>query len=141
MTVKSLSSDNDSGDNYWDEPLLHHHGYYYPSDFTDHYYYTKSVELQKQCIYLSNGKYINPLHNSSKEVSRKRLSYLLDKFELFQYLNSKKEILANKNVPYRDFYNSRKVDRDLSLSGCISQRQLSEYIWEKINLEPERMVL
>ncbi|CAI4566167.1 AVB_G0029500.mRNA.1.CDS.1 [Saccharomyces cerevisiae] len=176
----------------------HRHGYYYPSYFTDHYYYyTKSglkgkgnikvpytgeyfdlEDYKKQYIYhLSNQEntqnqlspysskeesleeefltdvptfqefrddfaYIIELIQSHKfnEVSRKRLSYLLDKFELFQYLNSKKEILANKNVPYRDFYNSRKVDRDLSLSGCISQRQLSEYIWEKINLEPERIV-
>ncbi|CAI1511106.1 hypothetical protein GRS66_008648 [Saccharomyces pastorianus] len=86
--------------------------------------------------------YVIELVQSHKfnDISRKRLSYLLDKFELFQYLNSKREILANKNVPYRDFYNSRKVDRDLSLSGCISQRQLSEYIWEKINLEPDRIV-
>ncbi|EJS43158.1 YJL070C [Saccharomyces arboricola H-6] len=176
----------------------HHHGYYYPSYFTDHYYYTGSAlkgkseskvpytgeyfdldhyrtqylfhlnrqkdtresslpsDFSREGIqeeeYLTNVptfqefrddfSYVIELIQSHKfnEISHKRLSYLLDKFELFQYLNSKKEILANKNVPYRDFYNSRKVDRDLSLSGCISQRQLSEYIWEKINLEPDRIV-
>ncbi|CCK73550.1 metallo-dependent hydrolase superfamily protein NDAI_0G05670 [Naumovozyma dairenensis CBS 421] len=75
-----------------------------------------------------------------KEIAKKRLQYLLDKFELFQYLNSKAEILENKNVPYRDFYNCRKIDRDLLLSGCFTQRQLSEFIWEKINLEPNRIV-
>ncbi|CAI4043682.1 metallo-dependent hydrolase superfamily protein SKDI_10G1430 [Saccharomyces kudriavzevii IFO 1802] len=174
-------------------PTPHHHGYYYPSYFTDHYYYTNSdltgrskakvpytgeyfdlnhykeqfvahlndqKNTQNSCQPPNSGEeeyltdvptfqefrddftYTIELIQSHKfnEISRKRLSYLLDKFELFQYLNSKKEILANKNVPYRDFYNSRKVDRDLSLSGCISQRQLSEYIWGKINLEPDRIV-
>lgn len=74
------------------------------------------------------------------EISQKRLQYLLDKFDLFQHLKSKSEILENKQVPYRDFYNCRKVDRDFRLSGCVSQRQLSEFIWEKLNLEPERKI-
>lgn len=75
-----------------------------------------------------------------QKISEKRLIYLLDKFELFQHLKQKSEILENKQVPYRDFYNSRKVDRDLLLSGCISRRQLSEFIWEKLNNEPDRVV-
>lgn len=74
------------------------------------------------------------------EIAEKRLQYLLDKFELFQYLSSKSEIQENKLVPYRDFYNSRKIDMDYLLSGCVTQRQLSEFIWEKINLEPNRPV-
>lgn len=74
------------------------------------------------------------------QISERRLLYLLDKFELFQFLKQKSEILENKQVPYRDFYNSRKVDRDLLLSGCVGKRQLSEYIWEKLNNEPERVV-
>ena len=74
------------------------------------------------------------------QISERRLMYLLDKFELFQFLKQKSEILENKQVPYRDFYNSRKVDRDLLLSGCVGKRQLSEYIWEKLNNEPERVV-
>ncbi|CCF55603.1 hypothetical protein KAFR_0A01650 [Kazachstania africana CBS 2517] len=79
----------------------------------------------------------NPRFN---EISSKRLNYLLDKFELFQHLKSKSEILENKQVPYRDFYNVRKVDRDLLLSGCISQRELSEFIWEKLNSEPNKAI-
>ncbi|SMN21744.1 similar to Saccharomyces cerevisiae YJL070C Putative protein of unknown function with similarity to AMP deaminases [Maudiozyma saulgeensis] len=73
-------------------------------------------------------------------VSERRLVYLKDKFELFQLLKQKSEILENKHVPYRDFYNSRKVDLDLLLSGCMGRRQLSEYIWEKLNNEPDRIV-
>lgn len=74
------------------------------------------------------------------QIAQRRMNYLLDKFELFQLLNSKAEILENKRVPLRDFYNARKVDRDLLFSGFITQRQLSEFIWEKLNLEPHRVV-
>lgn len=74
------------------------------------------------------------------QIAQRRRQYLLDKFELFQHLNSKAEILENKRVPLRDFYNARKVDRDLLLNSCATQRQLSEFIWEKLNLEPNRAV-
>ncbi|AQZ09781.1 YBR284W and YJL070C [Zygosaccharomyces parabailii] len=73
-------------------------------------------------------------------LSMRRLRYLNEKFELFQDLNAKAEKIENKLVPYRDFYNCRKVDCDFHLSGCISQRQLSEFIWEKLNSEPDRVV-
>lgn len=73
-------------------------------------------------------------------ISERRLNYLLNKFELFQTLNVKSEIQQNKQVPYRDFYNTRKVDQNLLLSGCISQRQLNEFIWEKLQSEPDRVV-
>lgn len=73
-------------------------------------------------------------------LSMRRLRYLKDKFELFQDLNAKTEKFQNKLVPYRDFYNCRKVDCDFNLSGCISQRQLSEFIWNKLNTEPNRVV-
>lgn len=74
------------------------------------------------------------------EIARRRTEYLINKFDLFQHLNCKAEILENKRVPLRDFYNARKVDRDYLLSGCATQRQLSEFIWEKLNTEPERVV-
>ena len=78
--------------------------------------------------------------NKINQISERRLIYLKDKFELFQFLKQKSEILENKHVPYRDFYNSRKIDLDLLLSGCMGRRQLSEYIWEKLNSEPNRVV-
>lgn len=79
-------------------------------------------------------------NHSINSLSERRLSYLLNKFHLFQYLKSKSEILENKQVPYRDFYNSRKIDQDLLLSGIISQRQLSEFIWDKINYEADKVI-
>lgn len=74
------------------------------------------------------------------QVTIKRLEYLTEKFELFQLLHSRAEIQENKLVPHRDFYNTRKVDPNLLLSGCVSQRQLNEFIWDKLNLEPQRAV-
>ena len=74
------------------------------------------------------------------ELSEKRLEYLLNKFDLFQHLKSKSEMIENKHVPYRDFYNCRKVDRNFLLSGCIQQHQICDFIWGKINEEPGRII-
>lgn len=79
-------------------------------------------------------------NHSLNVLSAKRLEFLNNKFDLFQHLKSKSEIAENKVVPYRDFYNSRKVDCNFLLSGCVTQRQLSEFIWNKLNIEPERPV-
>lgn len=78
-------------------------------------------------------------NHTINSMSEKRLGYLLNKFQLYQHLKSKSEILETKQVPYRDFYNSRKVDQDLLLSGIVSQRQLSEFIWDKINYDSEKI--
>ncbi|SCV03870.1 LAMI_0H11606g1_1 [Lachancea mirantina] len=73
-------------------------------------------------------------------IASKRIDYLVNKFELFQHLNGNSEIAENKKVSHRDFYNIRKVDQNHLLSGCVSQRQLNEFIWEKLNSEAERIV-
>lgn len=93
-------------------------------------------EFRKDFLSLVQTVQCSPL----SEIAQRRIHYLLEKFELFQHLNAKSEILENKRVPLRDFYNSRKVDRDVLLSGCATQRQLSEFIWEKLNVEPHRIV-
>ncbi|QLQ78489.1 hypothetical protein HG537_0A07360 [Torulaspora globosa] len=96
----------------------------------------KFQEFRKDFLSLAEIARCSPL----SEVAQKRIKYLVNKFDLFQHLNCKAEILENKRVPLRDFYNSRKVDRDFLLSGCATQRQLSEFIWEKLNVEPHRVV-
>lgn len=73
-------------------------------------------------------------------LANKRIDYLLHRFDLFQQLEGRTEVRENKSVPHRDFYNVRKVDQNFLLSGCVSQRQLNEFIWEKLNLEPNRIV-
>ncbi|SCU89077.1 LAFA_0E16050g1_1 [Lachancea sp. 'fantastica'] len=70
----------------------------------------------------------------------KRTEYLLHRYELFQQLQGRSEIRESRLVPHRDFYNIRKVDQNYLLSGCISQRQLNDFIWEKLNIEPNRIV-
>ncbi|CEP64192.1 metallo-dependent hydrolase superfamily protein LALA0_S10e04566g [Lachancea lanzarotensis] len=70
----------------------------------------------------------------------KRTEYLLHRYELFQQLQGRSEVRESRLVPHRDFYNIRKVDQNYLLSGCLSQRQLNDFIWEKLNLEPNRIV-
>ncbi|SCV00282.1 LANO_0F06106g1_1 [Lachancea nothofagi CBS 11611] len=70
----------------------------------------------------------------------KRTEYLLHRFHLFQQLQGCAEVRETRLVPHRDFYNIRKVDQNYILSGCFSQRQLNEFIWEKLNLEPDRII-
>lgn len=72
--------------------------------------------------------------------SEKRLQYLLNKFPVFQYLKSKEEMRQSKNVPHKDFYNCRKIDLNLLLSGCFSQWQLTEFIWSKLEKEPNKII-
>ncbi|CAI4056094.1 hypothetical protein SKDZ_02G3890 [Saccharomyces kudriavzevii ZP591] len=72
--------------------------------------------------------------------SEKRLQYLLNKFPVFQYLHSKEETRQNKKVPHKDFYNCRKIDLNLLLSGCFSQWQLTEFIWDKLRKEPHKVI-
>lgn len=73
-------------------------------------------------------------------AAEKRLSYLENRYDLFQHLRSRTENLEIKAVRHRDFYNTRKVDPNMVLHGCIPQRQLNEFICEKLNLEPDRVV-
>ncbi|AMD19268.1 HBR367Cp [Eremothecium sinecaudum] len=70
----------------------------------------------------------------------RKLEYLYNKFDLFQHLKSNSEKTENKTVKHRDFYNIRKIDTNMLLSGCVSERQLNEFIWDKLNLEPNRVV-
>lgn len=96
----------------------------------------KFQEFRDDFLSLAKVARCSPL----SEIAQKRTTYLVNKFDLFQHLNCKAEILENKRVPLRDFYNSRKVDRNYLLSGCATQRQLSEFIWDKLNVEPNRVV-
>ncbi|SSD58431.1 uncharacterized protein SCODWIG_00192 [Saccharomycodes ludwigii] len=71
----------------------------------------------------------------------KKVYYLIDKFALFQNLRCKEENLQSKLVPHRDFYNVFKTDVNLLFNGCFSQQQLNNFIWLKIQQEPDRVVL
>ncbi|CAI4802558.1 CEQ_1a_G0026540.mRNA.1.CDS.1 [Saccharomyces cerevisiae] len=77
---------------------------------------------------------------SLSRFSEKRLQYLVNKFPVFQHLHSKEEVRQSKKVPHKDFYNCRKIDLNLLLSGCFSQWQLTEFIWTKLRKEPGRVI-
>lgn len=92
--------------------------------------------------FMDDLKYLTSIITSCdlNSFASKRIGYLLEKFNLFQYLHSKFESRNIKAIPHRDFYNTRKIDTNMLLNGCISQRELNEFIWDKLNLEPERLV-
>lgn len=77
---------------------------------------------------------------SLSRFSEKRLQSLVNKFPVFQHLHSKEEMRQSKKVPHKDFYNCRKIDLNLLLSGCFSQWQLTEFIWTKLRKEPDRVI-
>ncbi|KAJ0393237.1 hypothetical protein P43SY_004491 [Pythium insidiosum] len=63
-----------------------------------------------------------------KTVSFKRLQLLEARFNLHTLLNSDRELLAQKAVPHRDFYNIRKVDTHIHHSACMNQKHLLRFI-------------
>ncbi|AGO11884.1 AaceriADR119Wp [[Ashbya] aceris (nom. inval.)] len=92
--------------------------------------------------------FVDDLRQTAKAVvapefisaAEKRLVYLENRYDLFQNLRGRTENLENKSVRHRDFYNTRKVDPNMVLHGCISQRHLNEFICEKLSSEPNRIV-
>ncbi len=44
-------------------------------------------------------------------------------------LNKQKELLAQKKVPHRDFYNVRKVDTHVHHSSIMTQKHLVRRCW------------
>ncbi|XP_039247750.2 AMP deaminase 2-like isoform X2 [Styela clava] len=63
-----------------------------------------------------------------KSFCYRRLSYLSSKFQLHVLLNETKELASQKEVPHRDFYNSRKVDTHIHASACMNQKHLLRFI-------------
>lgn len=73
-------------------------------------------------------------------IAEKRLTYLLEKYKLYLNLHSKNEVGNLKMVPHKDFYNVKKIDNNLCLYGCISTRNLNDFIVQKLKTEPDRIV-
>ncbi|KAL0228775.1 hypothetical protein GEMRC1_013395 [Eukaryota sp. GEM-RC1] len=75
-----------------------------------------------------------------KTLSYRRLQFLETKFQLYRLLNDADEKAAQKEVPYRDLYNVRKVDNHIHASAAMSHRFLLQFIKEKIVQEPDEIV-
>lgn len=71
----------------------------------------------------------------------KRLKVLDLKFQLHNQLHSTDELMEQKNVPHRDFYNVRKVDTHVHLASSMNQKHLLRFIKKKIKESPDEKVI
>ena len=46
----------------------------------------------------------------------------------------------SSSIPYRDFYNVRKIDNNIHLAACMHQKQLLQYIQRKWQQDGNRIV-
>ncbi|KAA8499109.1 AMP deaminase [Porphyridium purpureum] len=78
---------------------------------------------------------------SNRSVCHKRLTLLLEQFNMFLILNEEAEKLEQISVPHRDFYNVRKVDTHVHHSSCMNQKHLLRFIKNKLKTCPDDNVL
>lgn len=76
-----------------------------------------------------------------KTLAFKRLQLLEARFNLHTLLNSDRELLAQKAVPHRDFYNIRKVDTHIHHSACMNQKHLLRFIKSRLRTSPGEIVI
>lgn len=70
-----------------------------------------------------------------------RLELLSAKYNIHILLNETRELVAQKSVPHRDFYNIRKVDTHVHHSACMSQKHLLRFIKHKLRFDPHEVVI
>uniref|UniRef100_A0A0N5AM92 AMP deaminase n=1 Tax=Syphacia muris TaxID=451379 RepID=A0A0N5AM92_9BILA len=76
-----------------------------------------------------------------KSFCFRRLSFLLNKFQLHTLLNELRELHEQKQVPHRDFYNIRKVDTHIHAASSMNQKHLVRFIKKKLKTEKDTVVL
>lgn len=62
------------------------------------------------------------------------------RFQLHLLLNRDVELAESASVPYRDFYNVRKVDNNIHLSACMQQKHLLQFMRTKHEADHDRVV-
>ncbi|XP_034118774.1 AMP deaminase 2 isoform X2 [Drosophila nasuta] len=77
-------------------------------------------DMQVMCNMIADG----PL----KSFCYRRLCYLSSKYQMHVLLNELRELAAQKAVPHRDFYNTRKVDTHIHAASCMNQKHLLRFI-------------
>ena len=70
-----------------------------------------------------------------------RLELLASRYQIHVLLNETRELVAQKSVPHRDFYNVRKVDTHVHHSACMSQKHLLRFIKHKLRFDPHEPVI
>lgn len=101
-----------------------------------------SIRTQKFNQFQKEFDFMVQITKSStfNHIAEKRLEYLLQKYKLYLNLHSKDEMSRLKMVPHKDFYNLKKIDNNLYLYGCISTKNLNNFILRRLKLEPNRII-
>ncbi|EGR32018.1 hypothetical protein IMG5_098540 [Ichthyophthirius multifiliis] len=92
--------------------------------------------------YIEDVLYILELINNkiNKTVCQERIQLLRQKFTLHQTLNNYKEILDQRKIYHRDFYNTVKVDTHIHHSASMNALKLLKFIKRKLINEPDAEV-
>jgi len=75
-----------------------------------------------------------------KTFSYNRLRVLEARFQLHLLLNDHLELLQQKGVSHRDFYNVRKIDNHVHHSACMNQKHLLRFIKSTVKKHPDEVV-
>jgi len=90
------------------------------------------TDMNMLCTMIADG----PL----KSFCYRRLSYLSSKFQLHVLLNELRELAAQKDIPHRDFYNTRKVDTHIHAASCMNQKHLLRFIKKTLKQHASEVV-
>ena len=98
-------------------------------------------EIRSTEFYQDLGIVLFAMHNVElKSFTHMRLSTLTKRFEMHLLYNQDREIIDQKLVPHRDFYNIRKIDNHVHLSAAMNQKHLLKFIKKKLRTEPNEIV-
>jgi len=75
-----------------------------------------------------------------KTFSYNRLRILEARFQLHLLLNDHLELVQQKGVSHRDFYNVRKIDNHVHHSACMNQKHLLRFIKSTVKKHPNEVV-
>jgi AMP deaminase len=76
----------------------------------------------------------------NKSFCHMRIKYLKKKFKMHLMFNNEREMLEQRSVPHRDFYNIRKIDNHVHLSASMNQKHLQRFIKNKLKNEGDTIV-
>jgi AMP deaminase len=75
-----------------------------------------------------------------KTFSYRRLKFLNHKYHMHELLNEQQEVSEQISIPYRDFYNTQKVDAHVHAAACMNHKHLLSSMKKKLRQEGNRVV-
>ncbi|KAH8397378.1 hypothetical protein KR222_000791, partial [Zaprionus bogoriensis] len=121
----------------WDVEFIADENYYIkPVNGVFHVYKDEEFKNDLQFPYADMSQFVNDMQvmcnmiadGPLKSFCYRRLCYLSSKYQMHVLLNELRELAAQKAVPHRDFYNTRKVDTHIHAASCMNQKHLLRFI-------------